>query len=95
MSIASQDKEPKLTVISPTTGKAYMAAAHRICLKDYPLIVPLFINGITPVEMMEFELPILRRSMLARKAGRYNKSDGQVATVSQSAEKYRAEPWPN
>ena len=91
MSITSQDKEPKLTVISPTAGKAYMAAAHRICLRDYPLIVPLFINGITPVEMMEFELPILRRSMLARKAGRYNKPDGQLATVSQTAEKYRAE----
>ena len=66
-----------------------MAAAHKLCLKEYPLIVPLFINGLAPMEMMEHELPLFRRSLLARKAGRYKDKKGKIAEVSQTVSKFR------
>ena len=66
-----------------------MAAAHKTCLRDYPLIVPLFLNGLAPMEMMEHELPLHRKSLLARKTGRYKDGKGVVATVSQTVESYR------
>ena len=90
-SSSSESKVPKFTIVSPVSGKAYMVAANKLCLREYPLIVPLFINGLAPVEMMEFEQPLFRKSLLARKAGQYKDEKGQIATVSQTAEKYRAQ----
>ncbi len=86
---SSEGKTPKFTIVSPITGKAYMAAAHKLCLKDYPLIVPLFMNGIAPMEIMEHELPLFRRSLLARKAGRYKDEKGKIAEVHQSVSNFR------
>lgn len=86
---SSEGKTPKFNIVSPITGKAYMAAAHKLCLKDYPLIVPLFINGIAPMEIMEHELPLFRRSLLARKAGRYKDEKGKIAEVHQPVSNFR------
>ena len=86
-----EGKTPKLSSVSPIAGKAYLEAAHKWCLKEYPLIVPLFINGLAPVEMMENELPLLRRALLARKAGRYKTKLGQLAEESQTLMAYREE----
>ena len=87
----SEGKTPRFTSVSPLTGKAYMAAAHKWCLRECALIVPLFINGLAPIEMMEHELPLLRRALLARKAGRYKDKTGQLAEESQTVEAYRQE----
>ena len=86
-----EGKSPKLTSVSPIAGKAYLEAAHKWCLKECPLIVPLFINGLAPVEMLENELPLLRRALLARKAGRYKTKLGQLAEESQTMMLYREE----
>jgi hypothetical protein len=86
-----EGKSLKLTSVSPIAGKAYLEAAHKWCLKECPLIVPLFINGLAPIEMMENELPLLRRALLARKAGRYKTKLGQLAEESQTQASYREE----
>ena len=87
----SECKPPRFTIVSPITGKAYMVAAHKWCLEDYAHIVPLFINGLAPIEMLEHELPLLRRTLLARKVGRYKDELGKVAEKSQTAVDFREE----
>ena len=86
-----EGKTPKLTSVSPITGKAYLMAAHKWCLKEFQLIVPLFIKGLAPIEMMENELPLLRRALLARKAGQYKNKLGQLAEASQTQAQFREE----
>ena len=87
--LAEGSATPRFNIVSPVSGKAYMTAAHKICLRDYPLIVPLFLNGLAPMEMMEHELPLFRRSLVARKSGKYKDGKGVVATESQTVVSYR------
>ena len=87
----SEGKSPKLTLVSPVKGKEYLAAAHKWCLKQFTAIVPLFINGLAPIEMLEYEPELLRRALLARKAGRYKDELGKLAEKSQTMVSYRSE----
>ena len=87
----SEGKSPRLTLVSPVKGKEYLTAAHKWCLKQFPAIVPLFINGLAPIEMLEHEPELLRRALLARKAGRYKDKEGKLAEKSQTMVSYREE----
>ena len=84
-------KSLKLTVVSPLVGKSFMEAAQRVCLESYPSVVPLFNKGIMPIEMLEFDPPYSKRSLLARKEGTYFDIHMQPILVSQTAIEYRKE----
>ena len=82
---------PRLSTISPITGRAYLAAAQRYCLTHFSNIVPIFCLGVIPTVCLESVLPYERRNLIGRKAGSYSDSTGQRMMADQSAAEYRKE----
>jgi len=90
-SFVSSDRQPKLTTVSPTTGRAYLNAAETYCLRHLSDIVPIFCDGCFPSLMVEFPQSHERRDLLARRGGTYTNAAGEVILVDQKADDYRAE----
>jgi len=82
---------PRFKTISPMAGQAYLVAAQEYCLRHLSEVVSIFVTGVMPVEMVEFEQSFHKSSLLARKAGKYNDKDGNLATVDQTCTSWRQE----